>query len=104
MGKGTLVGFLFYSNKCFAMTKSLRVAAKAAETSAARLCAAAAEASQPQPADTSLSAGNQHQPATSVAGSRGALPRKDVDPELVVDYSGESDEISDSKPPASLPG
>ena len=84
------------------MTRSLRVAAKAAETSAARLCAAAAEASQPQPADTSLSAGNQHQPATSVAGSRGALPRKDVESELVVDW--DSDEIFDSKPHASLPG
>ena len=104
MGKGTLVGFLFYSNKCFAMTKSLRVAAKAAETSAARVCAAAAEASQPHPADTDVSAGSQHQPATSVAGSRGASPREDVDPELAVDYSGESDELSDSKPPASLPG
>ena len=86
------------------MTKSLRVAAKAAETSAARLCAAAAEASQPHPADTSVSAGSQHQPATSVAGSRGASPREDVDPELAVDYSGESDELSDSKPPAPLPG
>ena len=70
MGKGTLVGFLFYSNKCIAMTKSLRVAAKAVESSAARWCAAAA--------------GSQHQPATSVANSRGASPREDVDPELVV--------------------
>ena len=86
------------------MTKSLRVAAKAAETSAARLCAAAAEASQPHPADTDVSAGSQHQPATSVAGSRGASPREDVDPELVVDYSGESDDVSDSKPPAPLRG
>ena len=86
------------------MTKSLRVAAKVAETSAARLCAAAAEASQPHPADTDVSAGSQHQPATSVAGSRGEAPREDVDPELAVDYSGESDELSDSKPPAPLPG
>ena len=86
------------------MTLSLRVAAKAAETSAARLCAAAAGASQPHPADTSVSAGSQHRPATSFAGSRGETPREDVDPELVVDYSGESYEISDSKPPASLPG
>ena len=86
------------------MTKSLRVAAKAAETLATRLCAAAAEASQPHPADTPVSAGSQHQPATSVAGSHGAPPRKDVDPELVVDYSGESDDVSDLKPPASLPG
>ena len=31
-------------------------------------------------------------------------PREDVDPELVVDYSGESDDISESKPSASLPG
>ena len=75
------------------MTLSLRVAAKAAETSAARLCAAAAVASQPYPADTSVSADSQHQPATSPAGSRGALPREDVDPELVL----ESDDISDSK-------
>ena len=37
-----------------------------------------------------MSAGSQHHPATSVAGSRGDLPREDVDPELVVDYSGES--------------
>ena len=51
-----------------------------------------------------MSAGSQHQPATSVAGSCGASPREDVDPEFVVDYSGESDELSDSKPPASLPG
>ena len=51
-----------------------------------------------------MSAGIQHQPATSVAGSRGASPRDDVDPELVVGYSGESDDISDSKPPASLLG
>ena len=82
----------------------MRVATKAAETSAARLCAAAAEASQPHPADTLVSAGNQHQPATSVAGLRGASPREDVDPELVVDYSGKSDDTSNSKPPASLPG
>ena len=67
------------------------------------MCAAAAEFSQPHPADTNVSAGSQHRPATSVAGSRGASPREDVDPELVVDYSGESDDISDSKPPASLP-
>ena len=72
------------------MTRSLRVAAKAAETSAARLCAAAA--------------GSHHQPATSVAGSRGASPREGLDPELAVDYSVESDELSDSKPPAPLPG
>ena len=72
------------------MTKSLRIATKAAENSAARLCAAAAEALQPQPADTDVSAGNQHQTVTSVAGSRGASPREDVDPELFVDYSGES--------------
>ena len=85
------------------MTRSLRVASKAADTLASRLCAAAAEASQPHPADTSVSAGGQHQPATSVAGSRDASPSEDVDPELVVDYSGESDEISDSKPPAPLP-
>ena len=51
-----------------------------------------------------MSAGSQHQPATSVAGSRGASPREDVDPELVADYSGESDELSDLKQPASLPG
>ena len=51
-----------------------------------------------------MSAGSQHQPATSVAGSCGASSREDVDSELVVDYSSESDEISDSKPPASLPG
>ena len=51
-----------------------------------------------------MSAGSQHQPATSVVGSRGASTREDVDPELVVDYSGGSDDISDSKPPASLPG
>ena len=86
------------------MTKSLHVAAKAAESSTARLCAVAAEASQTHPAYTLVSAGCQHQPATSVAGSRGASPREDVDPELVVDYSGESDDISYSKPPASLPG
>ena len=86
------------------MTKSMRVAATAAKNSAARLCAAATEASQPQPADTNVSAGSQHQPATSVAGSRGASPREDVDPELVVDYSGESDDASDSKPSSSLPG
>ena len=65
------------------MIKSLRVATKAAETSAARLCAAAAEALQPHPADTNISAGNQHQTAKSFAGSRGASPREDVDPELV---------------------
>ena len=69
----------FYSNNCNAMTKSMRVAAKAAESSAARLCVAAAEASQPHPEDTYKSAGSQHQPATSVAGSRGALLRKDVE-------------------------
>ena len=68
------------------------------------MCAAAAEASHPHPADTSVSAGSQHQPATSVAGSRGASPRENVDPELVVDYSGKSDDICDSKPPAILPG
>ena len=34
----------------------------------------------------------------------GASPREDVDPEVVVDYSGESDVVSDSKPPASPPG
>ncbi|CAI5703146.1 unnamed protein product [Peronospora effusa] len=86
------------------MTKSMRVAAKAAKISAARLCAAATEASQPQPADTNVSAGCQHQPATPVAGSRSASPREDVDPELVVDYSGESDDATDSKPPVSIPG
>ena len=88
------------------MTRLLRVAATAAETSAARLCAAAAEASQPHPhpADTDVSAGSQHQPATSVAGSRGASPREDVDPELFADYSGESDDASDSNPFAPLPG
>ena len=68
------------------------------------MCAAAAEASQPHPADTDVSAGSQHQPATSFTGPHGALPREDVDPELVVDYFGESDVVSDSKPPASLPG
>ena len=52
MGKGTLVVFLFYSNKCNAMTKSMRVAAKEAKSSAARLCAAADEASQSHPAGT----------------------------------------------------
>ena len=57
------------------MTKSLRVAAKAAKTSAAHKRAAAAEASQPHPANTSASGGSQHQHATSVAGSRGASPR-----------------------------
>ena len=62
----------------------------AEETSAAHKRAAAAEASQPHLADTSVSAGSQHHPAASVAGSRGDLPREDVDPELVVDYSGES--------------
>ena len=82
----------------------MRVTAKAAESSAARLCAAAAEASQPHLADTLVSAESQHQTATSVAGLRGALPREDVDPELVVDYSGESDDISDSRQPALLPG
>ena len=51
-----------------------------------------------------MSAGTQHQPATSVANSRGASPRVDADPELVVDYSGESDDTSHSKPPKSLPG
>ncbi|CAI5708093.1 unnamed protein product [Peronospora effusa] len=86
------------------MTKSTRVAAKAAKSSAARLCAAATEASQPQPADTNVPAGSQHQPATPVAGSRSASPRKDVDPELVVDYSGESDDASGSKSPIPLPG
>ena len=70
------------------MTKSLRVAAKAAESSAARLCAAAAEASQPHLADTYVFIGIQHKPAKSVANSRDASPREDVDPELVVDYSG----------------
>ena len=103
MGKGTLVVF-FYSNNRNAMTKSLRVAAKAAETSAARLCAVTSKASQPRPTDTNVSAGSQHQPATSVACSCGASPREDVDLEIVVDYSGESDDISDSNPPASLPG
>ena len=85
------------------MTKSLRVAAKATDSSAARSCAVAAEASHLHPADTNVSDGSQHQPATSVAGSRGALPCEDVDPELVVDYSGESDDASDSKPCA-IPG
>ena len=42
-----------------------------------------AEASQPHLADTLVSAESQHQTATSVAGLRGALPREDVDPELV---------------------
>ena len=60
------------------MTLSLRVAAKATKTSAARLCAAAAEASQPHPVDTDVSAGSQYHPATSVAGSRGASPREDA--------------------------
>ncbi|CAI5738238.1 unnamed protein product [Peronospora farinosa] len=82
----------------------MRVAAKAAKSSAARLCAAATEASQPQPADTDVPAGSQHQPATPVAGSRGASPREDVDPELAVENSGESDYASDSKPPIPLPG
>ncbi|CAI5704118.1 unnamed protein product [Peronospora effusa] len=86
------------------MTKSMRVAAKAAKSSAARLCAATTEASQPQPADTNVSDGSQHQPATPVAGSRSVSPREDVDPELVVDYFGESDDASDLKPPVSLPG
>ena len=85
------------------MTKSMRTAAKAAVSSATRLCAAAAEASQSHPPDTNVSAESQHQPATSVAGSRGEAPREDVDPELVVDCSGESDDASDLKPPASLP-
>ena len=84
------------------MIKSLRVSAKATETSAARLFAVAAEASRPHPADTLVSAGSQHQTASSVAGSRGASPREDVDPELVADYFGESDDISDSKPPVPL--
>ena len=78
----------------------MRVAAKVVECSAARLCAAAAEALQSHSADTNVSAGSQHQLATSVAAS----PREGVDPELVHDYSGESDDISDSKPPASIPG
>ncbi|CAI5709831.1 unnamed protein product [Peronospora effusa] len=102
MGKENLLNFLSFNN--YAMTKSMRVAAKAAKSSAARLCAAATEASQPQPADTNVSAGCQHQPATPVAGSRSASPREDVDPELVVDYSGESDDASGSKSPIPLPG
>ena len=102
MGKEHLLDLL-YSNKFHAMTKLLRVAAKAAETSTARLCAAANKASQPHPADTLVSAGSQHQPATSVAGSCDASPREDVDPELVVDYPGSLNDISNSKPPASLP-
>ena len=72
------------------MTKSLHVAAKSAETLAAHKRAA--------------TAGSQHQPATYVAGSRGASPREDVDPELFADYSGESDDASDSNPFAPLPG
>ena len=88
------------------MTKSLRVAAKAAENSVARLRAATVEASQPQPADDQSSAVGQHQPATSVAGSHGYMSCDDVDPELVVDYSVESDDASDSKakaPPSGSP-
>ena len=88
------------------MTKSLRVAAKAAENSVARLRAAAVEASQPQPAYDQSSAVGQHQPATSVAGSHGYISCDDVDPELVVDYSVESDDASDSKanaPPSGSP-
>ena len=57
------------------MTKSLCVAAKAAETSAARLCAAAAEASQPHPADTSVSAGSQHQQLHGIWIAIGMLQR-----------------------------
>ena len=86
------------------MTKSLHVAAKSAETLAAHKRTAAAEASQPHRPNTLVYTGSQHQPTTSVAGSRGASPREDVDPELFADYSGESDDASDSKPPASLPG
>ena len=75
-----------------------------AMTLAARLCAAAAEALQPHLADKNGYAGSQHQPATSVEGQRGASPCEYLDPELFVDYSGDSDDVSDSKPPASLPG
>ncbi|CAI5703339.1 unnamed protein product [Peronospora effusa] len=102
MGKENLLNFLSFNN--YAMKKSMRVAAKAAKSSAARLCAAATEASQPQPADTLVSAGSQHQPATPVAGPRSSSPREDVDPELVVEYSGESDDASGSKSPIPLPG
>ena len=35
---------------------------------------------------------------------RGPSQGEDVDPELAVDSFGKSDELSDSKPPASLPG
>ena len=76
------------------MTKSLRVAAKAAERSVARLRVAAVEASQPQPADDQSSAVNQHKAATSVADSRGYMPCEDVDTEIAVDYSGESNDAS----------
>ena len=88
------------------MMKSLRVAAKAAEKSVARLRATAVEATQPQPADDQSSAVGQHQPATSVAGSHDDMSCDDVDPELVVDYSVESDDSSDSKanaPPSGSP-
>ena len=68
------------------------------------MCAVAVEASQPHPADTDMSAGSQHQPAKSVIGHRGVSPREDVDPELVADNSGESDDVSDSNPSTSLPG
>ena len=54
------------------MTKSLRVAAKAAETSAARLCAAAVEASQPHPADTDVSAGWGWEASAAAAHKRAA--------------------------------
>ena len=83
-GKGDLVGFLLFQQ----LQRNDEVNAcrrKAAESSAAHRCAAAAEASKPHSADTLVFDGSQHQPATSVEGSCGAIPRKDVDPELVLD-------------------